>query len=380
MDGVAIPLSPGRGALAGRISAFRDRLVTRPGFRAWAARFPFTRPVARARAGALFDLVAGFVYSQVLLACVQLDLFQRLAAGPSTITALGLDLPDPAAERLLLAAESLGLVERRGRIQPGTWGLGPLGAAMVDNPAVTAMIRHHADLYADLADPVALLRAGAGRLSDYWAYARAEAAGQLQPGQVAGYTELMAASQPLVAAEILDAYDVRRHRVLLDVAGGDGRFLVAAGARAPNLQLVLFDLPAVVAGAAGRFAAAGVAGRARSVGGDVFQDRLPAGADLVSLVRVVHDHDDAAALVILRAVHASLPPGGRLLLAEPMAGSPGAKAMGAAYFGMYLLAMGSGRARTPGELCSMLVEAGFRSARPRRTATPLQTGLIVAVA
>ena len=41
----------------------------------------------------------------------------------------------------------------------------------------------------------------------------------------------MAASQPLVAQEVLDAYPLARHRCLLDVGGGDGAFLAAAAAR-----------------------------------------------------------------------------------------------------------------------------------------------------
>ena len=35
-------------------------------------------------------------------------------------------------------------------------------------------------------------------------------------------------SQPLVADEVLDAYDLHGHRCLLDVGGGQGRFLLAA--------------------------------------------------------------------------------------------------------------------------------------------------------
>ena len=360
------------------LSSLRDRLVGNPAFRAWAARFVFTRPVARARARALFDLCAGFVYSQILLACVELDVFSRLAAGPMALEALAgpMRLEAAAAERLLKGAVALQLLERRGVL----YGLGPLGAAMVDNPAVAAMVRHHAAVYRDLSDPVGLLRAGQGALGAYWPYARSESPGGLGAGDVAAYSELMAASQPLVAAEVLDAYDVRRHRVLMDVAGGDGRFLVAAGERAPGLRLVLVDLPAVVARAGARFEAAGMAGRAAVVGADAFREALPGGADLVSLVRVVHDHDDAAAMTLLRAVRAAMAPGGTLLLAEPMAEAPGAERVGGAYFGLYLLAMGSGRARSARVLCGMLVAAGFGRARVRRTSTPLQTGLIVASA
>ena len=320
--------------------------------------------------------MAGFTYSQILLACVQLDVFERLRAGPRDASALAgeLGLSVAAADRLLAAAAALRLLERRG----AGYGLGPLGGAMLDNPAVSAMVRHHAAVYADLVDPVALLRTGRGALSEYWAYATSESPAGLGGDEVGAYSELMAASQPLVAAEVLHAYDLRGHRMLMDVAGGDGRFLVEAGRHAPGLQLVLFDLPAVVERAQARFDESGMGARARAVGGDAFRDALPKGADVISLVRVVHDHDDARAMVLLRAVHAALPAGGTLLVAEPMAGLRGAERVGDAYFGMYLLAMGSGRARTPARLQAMLGEAGFVASRLRPTAMPLQTGLIVA--
>ncbi len=136
---------------------WRHRTVARPGFQRWAAAFPLTRPVARRHARELFDLVAGFVYSQVLLACVRLDLFERLAGGAVSEAALAaqLNLGDEALERLLAAAAALELVERR----PGARvALGRLGAPMVGNRAVAAMVEHHATLYADLADPLALPR------------------------------------------------------------------------------------------------------------------------------------------------------------------------------------------------------------------------------
>ena len=97
-----------------------------------------------------------------------------------------------------------------------------------------------------------------------------------------------------------------------------------------------------------------------------------------SLVRVLHDHDDAPALALLRAIHAALPPAGTLIIAEPMAGTPGAEPAGDAYFGMYLLAMGSGRPRTAGEIAALLHQAGFARSRALRTAMPLTVRLIVA--
>jgi len=353
-----------------------DRLLISPAFRRWAAAFPLTRPVARRRARALFDLVAGFVYAQVLAACVQLKLFDILAEGPQTATALAarVGLPLTGAERLLAAAISLRLVARR----RGRYALGPLGAAMVGNPGLAAMVEHHSMLYADLADPVALLRGEAGDtgLGQYWAYAKDDSR-PLQPEQVAAYSALMAATQPMIADEVLSAYRLRGHQMLLDVGGGEGGFASAAALATPGLRVITFDLPAVAARAEARFAAAGLAGRARAVGGDFLADALPEGADVASLVRVLHDHDDAMVRRILAAVFRALPPGATLLLAEPMAGTTGAEPMGDAYFGFYLLAMGSGRPRAPDEYQRLLTDAGFEPGRLVRTRMPLLTRLLV---
>lgn len=365
------------------LRAWSARRIADPAFRRWAERHWLTRPVARRQAKALFDLVAGFVYSQVLLACVQLQLFDRLAAGPASLDELSraLRLPPERARCLLDAAVSLRLLASP---SPGRYALGPLGAAMVDNDAVVAMVKHHAVLYADLHDPVALLRgeSGAAALSRFWPYAAGTDEGRNPSGAeaaaVAAYSALMTASQPLVAEQVLDAYPLDRHRCLLDVGGGEGAFLIAAGQRHPRLQLQLFDLPAVAERAHRRFAAFGMAARAHCVGGDFFRDPLPSGADVVSLVRVVHDHDDPAMQRLLRAAHAALPPGGTLLLAEPMAATTQAPAMGDAYFGWYLMAMGSGRPRSAAELGAQLQGAGFVDIRRRPTRMPLQTSVLSA--
>ena len=356
---------------------WRNRLLASEGFRKLACRFAPTRWIARRRASALFDLVAGFVYSQVLLACVRLKLFDVLADGPQSLETLAhrLSLGLPAAERLLNAAVPLQLVQR---CAPNAYGLGTLGATMVGNTAVAAMVEHHGALYADLADPVALLRgeSGATQLSAFWPYARGQAA--IGDERVARYTALMAASQPLVADELLDAYSLDQHRCLLDIGGGDGSFLLRAAQRGPHLQLLLFDLPAVASAAHLRLRQHGLSTRCRVVGGSFFEDPLPGGADLATLVRVIHDHNDAAALQILTAARRALQPGGTLLLAEPMAGTASAQAMGDAYFGLYLLAMGSGRPRTRDQLRGLLLAAGFESVRSLPTRMPLQTSLMLA--
>lgn len=368
----------GAGGWRARLLALRDRLLGSPRFQTLASAFPLTRPIARRHTRALFDLCAGFVYSQVLLACVRLQLFERLADGPREAGALAaeLGLSQEAMSRLLRAAASLNLLESRGGAH---YGLGMLGAALRANPGVLAMIEHHSLLYEDLRDPVALLRGERETaLQRYWAYAddRRERA----PGErdVADYTALMAATQPMIAQEVLHACRLDRHRCLLDVGGGDGSFLRAVAERVPTLSLMLLDLPPVAEQARVRFAEAGLSSRARALGGDAFNEPLPRGADVISLVRVVHDHDETAVRRLLAAVYAALPPGGALVLAEPMAEVPGAEPIGDAYFGFYLHAMGQGQARTVGHLQALLREAGFERPVLRPTRTPLLTCVIQA--
>ena len=364
-----------------RFRDWRSRTVAKPAFQRWAAAFLPTRWIVRRQAGELFDLVAGFVYSQVLQACVRLKLFDILADGPLPLAdlALRLNLGTDAAQRLLAAAASLELVERR---SGGRFALGRLGAPLVGNTAITSMIEHHATLYGDLADPVALLR-GDGRppaMAGYWPYAAhdGQATARLTAEQVAEYSTLMSMTQPLVTAEVLQAYSFAGHRCLLDIGGGEGTFLRAVALQAPQLQLRLFDLPAVAERAHARLQACGLGSRAQATGGDFFVDELPRGADIVSMIRVAFDHPDERVLALLRSVRRALPDDGTLLLAEPMAGAPGAAAMGDAYFGFYLLAMGRGRPRSAADLSALLLEAGFDGGRSLPTLLPLQTGVIVA--
>jgi len=361
-----------------RLRSRRDRLVADPRFQRWALKNPITRPLARRGARAGLDLAAGFVYSQVLVACAQLKLFDALRDGPLGVDALAtrLTLSEPATRRLLEAAASLGLAERRG----GGYGLGLLGAAFAGNSQALAIVEHQPLLYADLTDPVALLRQEKrGGLADYWPYSDGGAPETLSAQQVAPYSAFMAATQPLVAQEALDAYDMSRHRRLLDIGGGEGAFLAAAGARAPHLQLALFDLPAVAERARKRLESAGLLARTEIHGGDFLSDALPQGADVATLIRIVHDHDDSSALKLLRNVRKALAPGAMLLIIEGMSGVKGAEPLDA-YYGFYTLAMGRGEPRRVEAIEALLRESGFGKFRLLRNALPALASILVAEA
>jgi demethylspheroidene O-methyltransferase len=357
----------------------RNRLLSDPRFHRFAARVAPLRPMARGEARALFDLVAGFVYSQVLAAVVETKLLERLSAGPMTLPQVqaALAAPEDATDRLLRAGLTLGLISDAG---DGAYVPGPRGAALLGNPGLKEMIAHHRHFYADMADPLALMRrgGGGGALAAYWPYARAQAPSAVAGDSASRYSALMADSLPAYVADILDVAPLEGRKVLMDVGGGEGVFLIAAGARAPHLQLALFDLPAVAARAEARLAAAGLGARAATHGGDFSRDPLPRGADLISLIRIAHDHDDAVVLQLFKSIRAALPPGGALMVAEPMADARGQDKVADVYFAFYLLAMGHGRVRSPQALTAMLREAGFARVRFRWTSALLPFGVLIA--
>ena len=357
----------------------------------WSLSNPFTRRITRQRTRQLFDLMAGFVHSQVLLACVRLGVFERLRDDPATVAELARHngVPEPEMQRLLLSAVSLGLLEHR---SAGRLGLGPLGVPLTTHPGIAQMVEHNQLLYQDLSDPLAFLRQGQqpssarhvqpGDMARYWPYAHGGLDAVQRPEaseQVARYSGLMAESQGFVVHEILSSYFFGEHRCVLDVGAGQGRFVSALARHAPHLQLQMFDLPPVLAQAGERLAQAGLRERVQLHPGSFIDDPLPTGADLITLVRVAHDHPDAVVRLILQKAFAALPPGGVLLIAEPMAQAADAQPdhQADAYYHFYLMAMGAGRLRSVQEFTALLREAGFTAIEQVPNAMPIHGQLVL---
>jgi demethylspheroidene O-methyltransferase len=305
---------------------------------------------------------------------------------PQTLEALAqqTQIAPPALQRLLLSAVALQLLEHRAM---GRFGLGPLGAPLARQDGVAAMIEHNNLLYQDLSHPEEFLRdACGGSMAGYWPYAHgkmpavgaaAPAGAALEP--VARYSELMASSQNFVLQEILSSYPLAGHRRCpMDVGGGKGRFVGAVARQYPHLELALFDLPPVLEVARDALRATGLQSRVHLHAGSFLTDALPAGADVITLIRVAHDHCDASVRDILRKIFDALPPGGTLVLAEPMAQAAGEPPQPSdAYFHYYLLADGCRRLRTHAELATLMRQSGLRSVKLLDNAMPIHTRILV---
>jgi demethylspheroidene O-methyltransferase len=362
-----------RAALSGRL----NRLLAKPGFQAWAARFPLTRNLVKRDGAALFNIVAGFCHSQVLMALVELRIPEILLDGPLSSDAIGhkASVPAERMDILLRSGVSLGLLKLR---RDNRFALTRQGAALAGVPGLREMILHHKVLYRDLADPVAFFRGETKtELAGFWPYVFGPD-GQGDAEVAATYSDLMTQSQKLVAADTLHAVSLSGVKTLLDIGGGTGSFVMAACRATKGMNAILFDLPEVVAAAPDRFAEAGLQDRIRIAGGSFRDDPLPDGADSISLIRVLYDHSDRTVAGLLRKVFHALPPGGRLIVSEPMTGGDTPHRPGDAYFALYTMAMRTGKARSAVEIAKACREAGFDNVHSPRTRRPFITSVVIA--
>ena len=340
------------------LSTWFARLIARPDIQDLASRLPFGRGMARRDGAEIFDILQGFVASQVLVALVELDILKRLLDGPQTAANLALNrgIPTDRMERLLRAAVALKLLRQR---RNGFFALARRGAAILGVPGLPEMIQHNQAFYRDMADPVALLRGEEEtNLQRFWPYVFGRAH-EIEPDVAARYSDLMAQSQVLVAQDTLRMLSLKGVTRLLDVGGGSGMFLSHALRQYPDLQAVLFDLPQVFPAAERFVARNGLSDRVTLSPGSFRMDALPGDADAVSLIRVLYDHDDASVTALIEKIFDYLPAGGRLIVSEPMAGSAAPDRAGDVYFALYTMAMGTGKARSASEIAKICKAAGF---------------------
>ena len=102
---------------------------------------------------------------------------------------------------------------------------------------------------------------------------------------------------------------------VVDVGGGDGRFLSDLLAKYPNMVATLVELPDTAKRAAAYFAHQGIADRVDIAEGSFF-DELPDGGDVYVLGHILHDWPDAEASTILRRVRDAAGDDGRLIIVE----------------------------------------------------------------
>jgi len=174
----------------------------------------------------------------------------------------------------------------------------------------------------------------------------------------------------------VNAFDLSRFQILADLGGATGHLTIAACQRYGHLKGIVFDLPHALGLAKSIVSQSGVANRIQVLGGDFFQDDLPA-ADLFALGRIVHDWNEEKIALLLKRIYDALPIGGGLLIGEKILWEDRTGPRWALMQSLNMIVCTEGRERTLAQYSELLQDAGFQSVEAFRTSVPLDAILAI---
>ncbi|WP_282793451.1 methyltransferase [Streptomyces sp. CC224B] len=308
------------------------------------------------------QLVLGSMAAQTLRAALRLRVVELLGDEERRAAEVAADAgaQPQAMYRLLRALAGLGVLEERA---PGVFAVTSAGrlldtgrpdsmAALVGMFTEPAMLRAWEHLDEGVRTGGTTFTKVFGK--EFFAHLKDD------PELSAQFNAAMSQGTRVTAAHLPDAYDFGRFTTVADVGGGDGTLLAGVLGAHPKLSGILYDTEEGLAQAAGNLARHGVAERCSLVAGDFFTS-VPEGADLYLLKSIVHDWPDDRVVTLLGHCRAVLPPGGRVLIVEPVlpdvvAGPNG----GLTYLSdLNMLVNVGGRERTRDEFTQVCARAGL---------------------
>ncbi len=327
----------------------------------------------------VLDLIQAFRRSKTMLTAVSLGIPDCLAGGPSDAVSLAREagVSAHALERLLDACAALGLIEKRGDLYSNS----PVAATYLTRSSPNTLTGYilYSDraLYALWGNLESAIREGTdrweqtfgGKASIFDHFFRTDEA---QRDFLSGMNGIGQLSSPAV----ITAFDLGRFHRLVDLGGGTGHLALAAGARYPQLQAAVFDLPAAIATAREYVGRSTPHSALAFLEGDFFTDPLPE-ADIFALGCVLHDWSEEKVRTLLRKVWERLPSGGALLIAEKLLNDDKTGPLPAQMQSLSMLVCTEGKERTFAEYTALLRQAGFAHVEAKVTNAPLDAILAV---
>lgn len=173
--------------------------------------------------------------------------------------------------------------------------------------------------------------------------------------------EFLSASASYSAKEFLDQQEIPDGKVIVDLGGNDGSFLLPLIASRPNLKGTVLDLDRLKSRAETNIRNAGLEARVKFLTQNFFAGEFPT-ADWYFCGYVFHDWREEVCMYLLRKIHRALPIGGKLVLHENLLDHP-IPAVRLSYYldhFMYQMKRGDGgQYRTSGDYSQMLDTVGF---------------------
>jgi ubiquinone/menaquinone biosynthesis C-methylase UbiE len=326
------------------------------------------------RRGDISDIAYGFMASQALFVALEIDLFSQLAPGSRTAAELAATtgVAPNRLQTLLHALTGIGLL-----VSDGAAGATRYGNA----PACDRHLVRGAP--GDIGDYVRLqigrqLYPALGRLATGLTSAASDVSSRLftHPEEARTFTTAQHAGSLAAARTLAARTPLPAGARLLDVGGGSGAFSIAFCERNPDLRATVLDFPAVLDVAREIRDAAALTGRITLLASDATTTAWPGGQDVVLLSYLLSALGDAEIDPVLAAAHASLRPGGLLLVHDFMLDDDGpGPAPAALWFLQYVAHRGDGVSFSARTLAPRLHRVGF-AADPAEVLIPEITKVI----
>ena len=163
-------------------------------------------------------------------------------------------------------------------------------------------------------------------------------------------------------AALAAGFDFTPYHHLLDIGGGSGALSLAVVERYRDLDAVVFDLPQICRVTEQILERSGFSNKVRTFSGDAFCDALPGAPDVILLSHFVHAFGRKRCEGLLQKCYDFLPPGGCLLLFDPVLTPERTGPMPTLLTNLTLLAIAPGSYPvTAQEYREWLLRAGFEA-------------------
>jgi SAM-dependent methyltransferase len=323
----------------------------------------------------LVDTVNAFHAARALHVAVDLDLFSRLATTPKNAAQLAVlvGCDAHALERLLNALTALGFLHKSGEC----FQAAPVSQTYLVRGGLKYIghfVQFQSRRWREWEGLGEVVRSGhAAREPNLYADSPADF-----EALIVGLHEIAVARGD--ARWLARAVPLTRCRKLLDVGGGAGTYAAAFCRENPDLEAVVLDLPVTLPVARRILKQFDTTRRVSFLACDYTREPITGGPyDVALLSNILHLHDAAGAVDLLRRIHAVLAPGGILIVKDYVMEAEHTQPASGALFALTLLLSTRGRTYTLPEMSQWIGRAGFHDTVVLAPEPPMTSSVLVAL-
>lgn len=302
-------------------------------------------------------LTMPFATYAMLIAIIELDLFNKLHDNPSTLAEVCkmVGIKQRPARALLQAFVGLNLLQ----IREDKYYLSPLseeflvkGKPFHMDGSISILKKHFAS-YEQFKNAILTNEPQMYGTNDVWEVHK------IDDEKVSHFTRAMHDGSKIRGASIAENFDFSGHKKILDIGGGSGGVSILIALNNPHAEATIFDLQPVCKEADKIIREYNLSDRINTITGDMFKDRFPEGRDVVIFSRILHDWNPDKCKSLLEKTYSALPSKGVVIVNELLIDDDSPEEQLPFLDNLVMLVWTEGQQFTKGEMISLLEGAGF---------------------